>query len=146
MDSHDARRVLDNEMLYGNLGGDLTKLFLRMPQLADTVAYCGYPETEDLPLDSELPADGSMIPLYNAVMKERLVIYLLDKEALQKKMIKLIWFDLGGNCVWWNWITLSDTQDFEGHLFGLGHRLDFIFELSDGDPSLLEAGALIRLN
>ena len=56
----DAHRVLDNEALYENLGSDLTKLFLRMPQLPDIVPYYGYPETEDLPFHDGPPDDQSM--------------------------------------------------------------------------------------
>lgn len=146
MDAHDAHRVLDNESLYGNLCSDLTKLFLRMPQLSDTVAYCGIPKTEDLPLDSEPLEDESLVSLHNAMMKEKLVIYVLDKEALQKKMLKVCWFDLRGNIVWWNWISTLDTVAFEGHLNGLGHRLGYLLELSDGDPSLREEGAIIQFD
>ena len=110
MDAYNAHRVLDNEAHYGHLGGDLSKLFLRMPQLPDTVAYCGVPKTEDLPVDIELPEDESMEPLYRAVMKEKLVVYLLDKEALQKKMLKVKWFDSEDSCVWWNWMQPSETE------------------------------------
>ena len=80
------------------------------------------------------------------MVKEKLVIYLLDNEALQRKMLKVCWFDLGGNSVWWNWMSPSDTQDLEGHLFGLGHRLDYVLEMSDSDPAICEEGALIQFN
>ena len=34
---------------------------------------------------------------------------------------------------------------FEGHLNGLGHRLNYMLELSDGNRALLQQGALIQL-
>lgn len=146
MDADLAHRVLDNNALYGKLGSDLAKLFFRMPQLPDTSSYCGVPETEDPPLDVEPPEEEYMVPLYNALMKERLILYLLDKEALQKKLLKVCWYDLGGNFVWWNWMSPVDSECFEGHVFGLGHRLNYILELSDSDPSLCKEGALIQFD
>jgi hypothetical protein len=142
----DAHRVLDSEALYGSLGSDLAELFLRMPQLPDTVPYYGYPETEDLPFRDGPPDDQSMVPLYNAMVKEKLVIYLLDNEALQRNMLKVRWFNLSSNSVWWNWLSPLDTQSFEGHLFGLGHRLDYVLEMSDSDPALCEKGCIIQFD
>jgi hypothetical protein len=142
----DAHRVLDSETLYGNLGSDLPELFLRIPQLPDTVPYYGYPETEDLPFDYGPPNDQSMVPLYNAMVKEKLAIYVLDNEALQSKMLKVRWFDTGGNSVWCNCLSPLDIQNFEGHLFGLGHRLDYVLEMSDSNPELCETGSLIQFD
>jgi hypothetical protein len=142
-DAYESYRLFDNQALYGDIGHDLAGLFLRMPQLPDTIGYCGYPETEDEPFDDELPEDEGKSRLYNAVSKERFVMYLMDEEALKQKMLKLIWTDLGGNIVWWNWLDPSHTMTFEGHLYGLGHRLHWLLELGDGNSYYDEEGAVI---
>lgn len=138
---NNAHLVLNNETLYSDLGSDLTGLFTRAPQLPVSDNYL---ESEDF--DEEQLEDESMILLFNASKDERLLIYLLDEEALQKKMIKLTWFSLGGKLLWWNWLKPSDLQDWEGHFSGLGHRLGWIYELSDSDPRLGQKGVLVELN
>jgi hypothetical protein len=52
--SLECYRLFDNEALYGGVGPDLVGLYLHMPQVPDTVGYCGYPETEDVPISLEL--------------------------------------------------------------------------------------------
>jgi hypothetical protein len=143
---NDVQRILDNEDLYGILGSDLEGLFLRMPLLPDADGYpaCEGEDDNKVELFGEPPEDETMLPLYNAMIKETLVIYVLDEEALQKKMVKLKWFDIGGNSVWWNWIEPWDTVNFEAHTKGLGHRLDYVYELSEEMPLLREQGAIIQ--
>jgi hypothetical protein len=141
-----ALRVLDNKALYGDLGDDMRKLFLRMPQLPDTVHYGGYPETEDLPSHDEPPDDETFLALHNAMMNEKLVLLDLDQGALRRKMFKAKYFDSAGRPAWRYWITPEDTRSLEGHDFGLGHRLNYILELSDGDPALREEGAIVEFD
>jgi hypothetical protein len=69
-DASESCRLFDNRMLYESVGNDLIGLFLRLPQLPDTL-YAGYPETEDLSLNLEPQEDGRKSRLYNAVLKEK---------------------------------------------------------------------------
>ena len=63
--------VLDDESLYGQYEHDWTKVFLRLPQLPDTIVYCndGYPENDESPLAISPPSDEATLLLYNAVTK-----------------------------------------------------------------------------
>jgi hypothetical protein len=146
-DAWECYRLFENEALYGGIGPDLVGLYLRMPHLPDTVGYCGYPETEDLPisLDLDRPEEESKWPLYDAVLKVRGIMYLMDKEAFRKKMLKLVWVDLSGNPVWWNWLPPSSTRDFEGHYYGLGHALHWLLEKGSGSSHYDEEGAVLEI-
>ncbi|KAH7087102.1 hypothetical protein FB567DRAFT_526903 [Paraphoma chrysanthemicola] len=143
-DVYESYRLFDNEALYGNVGPDLEVAYLRMPQLPDTVQYCGYPETEDLPFEDDPPEDENKLRLYEAAMKARGMMYLMDEEALKRKMLKLIWTDLGGNIVWWNWLKPSDTQSFEGLYYGKGYGLHELLQRGDGNSHYDNEGAVIE--
>lgn len=143
-DTYTSRYLFDNQALYSSVGPDLEGVHLRMTHLPDTVAYSGYPETEDLPLDDDPPEDEGKSRLYEAAMKARGIMYLMDEEALKRKMLKLIWTDLGGNIVWWNWLRPWDTQNFEGHYYGLGHGLHWILYQGDGNSNYDTEGAVIE--
>lgn len=132
--------VFDNEALYADLDNNLTNLFLRAPEFP---SHAEVFESDDYQL--EKPEEEAMALLYDALNRERLLLYVLGEEALRKKMIKLAWFSLGGQLIWWNWLRVSDLQDWEGLLGGLGIRLDWLEERSD-DPYSLEKGAHIVLN
>ncbi|KAF2818196.1 hypothetical protein CC86DRAFT_375973 [Ophiobolus disseminans] len=143
-DAYRSYRLFDNQALYGSVGPDLEGVYLRMPQLPDTMVYSGYPETEDLPLDVDPPEDENKLRLYEAAMKARSIVYLMDEEALKQKMLKLIWTDLGGNILWWNWLRPSDTRDFEGQYYGLGHGLHWLLEVGDGNSLYDNEGTIIE--
>lgn len=86
-----ARLAFNDETLYSDLGKNLTKLYIRAPQLPTFDEYL-----ESQHFTEEQPEDESMVPLWNSSINERLFIYLLDEEVLRRKMIKLTWFGLGG--------------------------------------------------
>lgn len=136
--------LFDNQALYGSVRADLEGVYLRMPHLPDTMVYSGYPETEDLPLDDDPPEDKNKLQLYEAAMKARGIMYLMDEEALKRKMLKLIWTDLRGNILWWNWLRPSDTQSFEGHYYGLGHGLHWLLYQGDGNSYYDHEGAIVQ--
>jgi hypothetical protein len=120
-------------------------LYLRMPQLPDTVDYFGCPEDEDVPLELDPlePGEEHKSRLHDVVSKARGIMYLLDEEALEKKMLKVVWTDLDGKPVWWNWLSPSHAQGFEGHYYGLGHGLHWLLAV-DQRPSPFDAeGAVL---
>lgn len=135
--------VLDDENLYGRFGHDWTKVFLRLPQLPDTIIYYndGHPENDEDPLSLSPPADEAMLPLYNAVEKCKSVHYLFDEEAQQEKLVKVHFLDIHGQSVWYNKIRPESIQDFEA--FPGGGRLELHLEMCEEYPSLLQPGTLL---
>ena len=140
----DAVLLLNNEDL-DNVGDDWAKIFLRMPHIPDIDDSGIYHPDDDIvrmEIDYDPPNDVAFLPLYDADFKTKCVHFLLDKEALQRKMLRLIWLDEHGECVWWNWMELDSTQDFEGLRNGLGFGFNKFIEFADGDPRYLEKGVL----
>jgi hypothetical protein len=136
--------VLDNESLYGQCGHEWTKVFLRLPQLPDTVIYYNddHPENDEIQLAISPPNDEAKLPLYNAVMKCKSVHYLFDEEALQEKLIKVHFLDIHGHSIWYNKIRPEQIQDFEAGPNG-GH-LSGHLETCGDDPSLLQPGTSLN--
>lgn len=134
--------ILNDENLY-NFNEDWSKIFLRMPQLPDVVAYCGNPELEDKDIVDEMPEDEALLPAWDAEGKWRSVHYLLDREAQQKKLAKVIWLDLHGNCIWWNWMIPTGSENFEARWHGLGKGFAQVRELCETHPEYREKGALL---
>ncbi|KAJ8109697.1 hypothetical protein OPT61_g7273 [Boeremia exigua] len=137
--------ILDDEILYSPCDQDCTRVFLRLPHLPDTIPYYkdGYPENDDAPLDISPPDDEAMVPLFNAVMKSKSIHYLLDLEALQEKLVKVQYFDIHGQMVWYNKIRPEHIGIFEVHPSG-GH-LSGHLETCKDNRSLLEPGTLLDL-
>jgi hypothetical protein len=135
--------VLDNESLYGQFRQDWAKVFLRLPQLPDTIVYYNdeRPENDETQLAISPPNNEAQLLLYNAVMKCKSVHYLFDEEALQEKLVKVHFLDIHGQSVWYNKIRPEQIQDFEAHPSG-GH-LSAHLETCGDDPSLLQPGALL---
>ncbi len=135
--------VLDDESLYGQHGHDWTKVFLRLPQLIDTVVYYndGHPENDESQLAISPPNDEARLPLYNAAMKSKPIHFLFDEEALQEKLVKVHFLDIHGQSVWYNRIRPEHIQDFEAGPSG-GHLSGHLENCGD-DPSLLHPGTLL---
>jgi hypothetical protein len=135
--------VLDNESLYGQFGHDWTKVFLRLPQLPDTIVYYnnGHPENDESHLSISPPNDEARLPLYNAVMRCKSFHYLFDEEALQEKLVKVHFLDIHGQSIWYNKIRPEHIQDFEAS--PTGSHLSGHLETCEDDPSLLHPGTLL---
>lgn len=143
MDIFEASSVLDDKNLY-NFEEDWSKILLRMPQLPDVVPYCNYPEDEDKDFMDDKPEDEALLPIWKAELKWRSVHYILDREAQEKRLLKVIWLDLQGNCVWWNWMTPIGTQNFEALRHGLGKGFSQVMDLAIDFPQYREKGALLQ--
>lgn len=135
--------VLDDESLYGQFGQNWTKVFLRLPQLPDTIIYYNneHPENDETQLAISPPNNEAKLLLYNAVMKCKSVHYLFDEEALQEKLVRVHFLDIHGQSVWYNKIRPEQIQDFEAHPSG-GH-LSAHLETCEDNPSLLQPGTLL---
>ncbi|PSN61473.1 hypothetical protein BS50DRAFT_578473 [Corynespora cassiicola Philippines] len=133
--------VFDNESLYRNLGDDLSGLFTRAPQLC-----AWYADPYDDLAEEEPPEDETMLPLFLAAKREKGMMFVLDAESQEKRMLKICWFGSNGELLWWNWLKLSDLLDWHGRAIGRGDRLFWIYDMSEDDTDLRSKGALIRVN
>jgi hypothetical protein len=58
-------------------------------------------------------------------------------------MLKVVWMDLSGKYMWWNWLSPTATQGFEGRYYGLGQGLHWLLTI-DLKPSPFDAeGAVL---
>jgi hypothetical protein len=120
------RNILDDEALYGGLAGDWRQIYFRVPSLPDVVRIYGDPDPPDdtIPDDQcNEPEEEYQRPLYEAERLERNFLYLLDEEALREKVVKVMWLDVHGKCVWD--FKIRDLDDFQGPL----HRGLFVSEI-----------------
>ncbi|KAF2711238.1 hypothetical protein K504DRAFT_466259 [Pleomassaria siparia CBS 279.74] len=142
----DKRLLLDDETIYGNFGQDWARVFLRLPTLPDTIPYLGDPEidveSQSIANLIEPPQENSEMPLYNAALKEKSVIYVMDEEALQTKLLKVYWLDIHGNSVWYNKMLPQEANAYESR-GAAGERLDEFLSKCYEDPSLREPGTLL---
>jgi hypothetical protein len=139
----DARLLLDDETLYGQVGDDWAQALLRLPLIPDTHIYEDDVDGEEGLFDLSPPDEDLMLPLYDAALKEKSVMYLLDEEALREKVVKVLWLDVHGNCVWRNTIRPDEVTSFEARPRTGGTLWEFL-ERSYNDPTLFELGALIE--
>lgn len=137
--------VLNDENLYAHSDADWTKVFLRLPALADTVPYHDpkHPENDDISQPISSPSDEEMTPLYEAVGKAKSVHYLVDEEALRARMVKIHFLDIHGRSVWWNWIRAEHIWIWEA-LAG-GGTLARHIETCVDDRELLRPGTVLNL-
>ncbi|CAJ2512947.1 Uu.00g010660.m01.CDS01 [Anthostomella pinea] len=112
--------ILDDEALYAPLAEDWSRILLRVPVIPDTGRYSyGEEVIEDLHDFDERPGPGEefKLPLYEAALKERTMLYLIDEEALREKLIKILWLDIHGSCVWENRLRPDERLEFRGRMF-----------------------------
>lgn len=140
-----ADLILDDPSLYRNLGHDWTNVFLRLPQLPDTVPYYndGYPENDEQALLLTPPSNEDRVPLHNAVTKSRSAVYVVDDEAARERLVKVYFVDVHGEAVWWNKIEPEQINGFEVH--PMGARLGAHFERLDDLPWLVQPGTVLDL-
>lgn len=94
------RILFDDVALYSHLESDWSQILLRFPMLPDEQFYFHDPEhahLKDFSFDIFLPEDESHLPLYNAALQEKSMVFLLDEEALREGLIKVLWIDIRGN-------------------------------------------------
>jgi hypothetical protein len=105
-----------------------------MPHLPDVDIYYSDQDIVVSEADYEPPEDDALLPLYNANFTMKCVHLLLDKEALQRKMLKVLWLDRHGMVVWWNWMAPSDVQEI---------GLNRILELAEVNLISREKGVVV---
>jgi hypothetical protein len=145
-DLPDGLLVLDNEYLYGDYGNDWAEVFLRLPLLPDDTGFHGDdPEREDDPSGGWEPKDDRYLPLYNASLHDKQVVYVIDEQALRSGLIKLIYIDIHGNTVWHNTIAPEDIPEYFEALYYMRGMLSRLIERClGGDEYLLQPGAQLQ--
>jgi hypothetical protein len=107
----DRLLVLDNEELYGGLGDDWAKVFLRLPLIPDAVPYLGGdPELDRVPVDVEQPNEEKYLPLFWASLNEKQAVFLVDEHALRTNLVKVLYLDDHGQAVWHNTISPEEIE------------------------------------
>lgn len=133
----EQRLLLENRALYNNASPDLSEIFLRVPMLPDAGPYDGNPALDHPPLTMEQPENEARIPLWQAARKSMSVVYLLDEEALNEHLIKLLWLDIHGNVVWRNKVAPEYVETFQSRS-SVGKMLFWHFSRFEDYPDILE--------
>ncbi|KAI0871602.1 hypothetical protein GGS24DRAFT_470864 [Hypoxylon argillaceum] len=139
--------VLDDEVLYD--GMELSQILLRIPALPDKdIGYAIENDVDDSPRvtwglagggningDDEESISGLLAgdvdvqlkrPVYEAQREIATVLYLVDERALRAMLIRVLWLDVHGRCVWDNTIRTEDLLPFNGHLFNGLTLVEFV--------------------
>jgi hypothetical protein len=129
-----AKCVVDEVGLYDWPGPDgWQNILTRIPGLCDVVQGSveeDY-EFEDEEYQHEGEEEDEALGL--ASFKSRVLIYVLDEEALRQKLVKMMWLDIHGNCVWRSKIKPDEVRDFGGGLKDGQTLADSIERLEDFD-------------
>lgn len=119
--------ILDDEERYGDLfaDGDVVagvedKLMLRVPTLADVVSYSCAEDAEDHARALAEAPDGPPGSIADASRRMAWLVYLVDEEVLlggeKHGLVKVLWMDVHGRCVWENRIVPEHIETFRGAL------------------------------
>lgn len=132
----DAGRYAANDASEG-----VEKLVHRAPELVDLQRH----PTEALYLEEEAEkaeraeriAQGQGRPEDDVSVS---IIYVLDKEALHRRLIKVCFVDNHGGVMRWNWLRPDAALEFHGMWFALAGILSEVLEVTAGEEegSVLE--------
>ncbi|KAI0972270.1 hypothetical protein F4678DRAFT_56212 [Xylaria arbuscula] len=147
---HHWSQVLDDEALYAPFAAEWSRLLLRVPGIADTVRYTvegdGNLWDPAEHYDPPGPDEDYKMPLYEAMIKERTMLFLIDEEALRDKLVKVLWLDIHGVCVWDNRLHSDQMLAFRGQTFDSGGSLAALYENFPDDPELYKRGLVLDVN
>ncbi|KFH45110.1 hypothetical protein ACRE_040910 [Hapsidospora chrysogenum ATCC 11550] len=112
--------VLDDVEVYGHFeDGDWSRVLVRIPQLCDVVRANSDVLHEEMEREMERMMEeivkeecGEMEKLDVTVVDN---VYLVDAEALQEELVKVLWLNCHGECVWHNKIAADDIHEFMGY-------------------------------
>ena len=142
--------ILDDEALYAPFAADWSSVLYRVPAIADSVRYIFEDDGNlyDRAKFYDPPGKGEeyKIPWYEAMIKETTMLLLIDEEALREKLVKLLWLDIHGNCVWDNRLRADRMLEFRGKMFAIGGSLDALYENFPDDPKVYERGFILDID
>ena len=110
---------LDDEALY-KFESDWSKILFRLPELCDTQQLLEEESSVYLPEEIEDEEEDRA----NGAVVTRL--FLIDEEALRERILKVLWLDAHGTCVWWNKLELVDLESFHGRCLRGWNLCEFI--------------------
>jgi len=139
----DIDGILDNETLYASDAG-WEHILTRIPSLCDADRWN---TLDELPWerddDDRLPETHHGFPLDDASYREVIMVYLLDRQALEEKLFTVMWLDNFGECVWWYRIAGENLQDLTGWLASTGGLMGML-ETADGEEEGKENGVYAK--
>jgi hypothetical protein len=144
--SYQPSNIFDDEERYAELASDWRGILRKVPSIPDAFQMLGDPDVEipDRTNDDwEEAPEERQTNLYEAQKPMETLLYLIDEEALRQNVIKLLWLDRHGNCIWNNTIRPENIDALKGPIMQ-GYTLAEI----DGhnalaDDAFWERGSLI---
>jgi hypothetical protein len=135
--------ILDNRDLYA-FEDKWDHVLNRIPTLCD--AYSNEDEYNWFMSDDPPSLSDSTYGLWDAALRQTVMVYLVDRQALVEKLVTVMWLDCHGECVWWYRIKAdyNDVMSFTGRLARVG--MMGLLEFADppvADEGVLEKGGLI---
>jgi hypothetical protein len=121
--------VLDNSSLY-NFGSDWTKILTRIPRLCDFVTGSVSEDYNDW--EEYKAGDCEMSGLERISRHVHTVVYVVDEDAIKERLVKIMWLDSHGNCVWDNKMKPEGLTALRGGLTGGGSLCEIVAD-SGGD-------------
>ncbi|KAI0113009.1 hypothetical protein F4814DRAFT_331908 [Daldinia grandis] len=143
-----SSQILDDEDLYASYADDWSRVLLRVPAIADTIRYTY--ETDDIVQETEEdfdrpgPGEEFKMAVFEAGRKEKTMFFLVDEQALRAGLVKILWLDIHGNCVWENRLDPHRLLEFRGRMFDGGSLADLYSECEYADTYQL--GAVLEID
>ena len=128
----DQSAILNDETLYA-FEAAWDRILNRIPSLCDLDKYHTLEDISSMRDDACSPPETHhSFPLFDASFREVIMIYLLDRQALEENLITVLWLDNYGECVWWYRVGADKLLDLNGWL-ARKCGLNGMLELADGE-------------
>jgi hypothetical protein len=145
--SYQPSNVFDDEERYAELASDWRGILRKVPSIPDAFQVLGDPDVEipDRTNDDwEEAPEERQTDLYEAQKRMATLLYLIDEEALRQKVIKLLWLDRHGNCIWNNTIRPENIDALKGPIMQGYTLAEIVGHNALADDAFWERGSLIR--
>jgi hypothetical protein len=132
--------VLDDVKLYGCYdGGDWSRVLVRIPELCDVIRYPSEEVYEEMQSELEELFEEGCTEMEKLDMTVVTRVYLVDAEALEEELVKVLWLDCHGECVWHNTIKADDILHLTGgcHVWSVTEILNFAESMEKGARLLM---------
>lgn len=135
----DRTAVLDDSSLY-NFGSDWDKILTRIPSLCDFVTgsvsedYDHWEEYEE--------GESNMSEFERLSGRVHTVVYVVDEDAIKEGLVKIMWLDSHGNCLWDNKMKPNGLTTLRRGLMGGGSLCEMV-ERSGEDTDYPIRGSIL---
>jgi hypothetical protein len=119
----DSASELDNSSIY-DFGSDWIKILTRIPGLSDSVTGSVSEDYDDW--EEYEAGDGEMSQLERISCRVHAVVYVIDEDAIKEGLVKVMWLDSHGNCVWDNKMKPEGLTSLRGGLLGGGSLYEVV--------------------